>query len=78
MKYADREGNRWEKEDGQDRLLKRLYGCAGGRGLMRVLTLPAVSRCSGSLLSTRLSSLAVKYTTCMLMMEIYYMKYYSL
>ena len=31
MKYADREGNRWEKEDGQDRLLKRLYGCAGGR-----------------------------------------------
>lgn len=62
MKYADREGNRWEKEDGQDRLLKRLYGCAGGRGLMRVLTLPVVSRCSGWLLSTRLSSLAVKYT----------------
>ena len=62
MKYADRSGNRWEKEDGQDRLLKSLYGCAAGRALMRVLTLPAVSKCSGRLLSTRLSRLAVEPT----------------
>ena len=24
MKYADREGNRWEKEDGQDRLTEKI------------------------------------------------------
>lgn len=60
MKYADRNGNRWIEESGQDRLLARLYGCMAGRALVKALTHPVFSRLGGALLSTRLSALAVK------------------
>lgn len=59
MKYADRAGNRWNEESGQDRFLERMYSCAGGRALLKVLTLPAVSKLGGMFLNTRISSLAV-------------------
>ena len=55
MKQKNRDGVLIEREDGQDRLLKRLYGNAFGRLLIKPLTVPAISRLTGRLLSTRFS-----------------------
>lgn len=56
MKYADRDGNVYEKASGQDKLLKFLYGHTIGRLLLKPLVLPAVSKAGGMLLSTRFST----------------------
>lgn len=59
MRYSTRDGRRFEEENGQDRLLRRLYHSRTGRGIIKLLTLPAVSRLGGRLLNTRLSALAI-------------------
>lgn len=55
MKYCDRNGHRWESSSGQDRFLAKMYGCPAGRGLMKMLTHPAISKIGGKLLSSRVS-----------------------
>lgn len=56
MKYIDRKGNVTIEENGQDRLLKRLYNDRGGRLCLKLLVRPFVSKAAGLLLSTRLSA----------------------
>lgn len=61
MRYtADREGHKWQENNGQDRLLEMLYGSAAGRCLLRPLVSPAVSKLGGRILDSRLSALAVE------------------
>ena len=55
MKQRYRYGRLIEGEDGQERTLKRLYGTAPGRLLLKILTRPWISRLAGGFLSTRLS-----------------------
>ena len=50
-----RNGQLVQSDNGQDRLLKKLYGSAWGRALLRPLVSPVVSRAAGWFLSTRLS-----------------------
>ena len=55
MKQITRDGIRREGEDGQDRMLKRLYGNLFGRLLLKLLTARWISKVAGAFLSTRLS-----------------------
>lgn len=55
MKYADKNGTVTELESGQDLLLSRLYSNPAGRGLMRLLVCPFISRAVGRLLDMRFS-----------------------
>ena len=59
MKYANREGERWEEISGQDAFLEKLYSSVGGRMLVNILIQPWVSKAGGWLMDTRLSALAV-------------------
>lgn len=60
MRQKARNGQLIEKQDGQDRVLARLYGSAVGRLLLKPLTAPWISRAAGALLSTRLSCVLIK------------------
>ena len=55
MKQITRDGVRTEREDGQDRMLRRLYGNVFGRLLLKLLTARWISKVAGAFLSTRLS-----------------------
>lgn len=55
MKYADKDGTVKEFESGQDVFLSRLYSNRAGRGLMRLLVCPFISRVVGRLLDMRFS-----------------------
>lgn len=59
MKIRFREGQLIEMEDGQERLLRLLYGNVFGRMVLKVLTLPWISVTAGKLLSTRASCLLI-------------------
>ena len=59
MKLKRRDGTMIERTDGQEKLLKILYGTVWGRMLLRPLTAPAVSEFAGKLLSTRLSRILI-------------------
>lgn len=59
MKYADRNGNRIQTDNGQDQLLRKMYTTRTGRLLVSILVHPIVSKMGGWLLSTKLSALAV-------------------
>ncbi len=59
VKYADRQGNRWEEKSLQDRFLEKMYGSRLGRAAARVLAAPMVSRIGGRLLETRASRLLI-------------------
>lgn len=59
MKYADRNGNRFETDSKQDRFLKALYTSPVGRAFLGILTRPAVSKAGGWFLKTRCSAAAV-------------------
>lgn len=50
MKYIDREGRVTTEDSGQDRLLRWMYTHTMGRGLIRLLIRPSVSRAGGWLL----------------------------
>ncbi|XCP84599.1 phosphatidylserine decarboxylase [Roseburia hominis] len=56
MKYIDREGNITIEDSGQDRLLKWLYTHHAGRGIIRILIRPGVSKLAGRLLGQRWST----------------------
>lgn len=55
MEYRDRSGNVVRCNDGQDKLLKKLYGTISGRRLVKILIHPVFSRMAGRLLDSRLS-----------------------
>lgn len=56
MKYIDRKGNITIEENGQDKLLKRLYHDRGGRLCLKLLVRPFVSKAAGFFLNTGLSA----------------------
>ena len=60
MRCRDRQGNFIGGDDGQDRFLEKLYGSRAGRGLVKVLIRPAVSKAGGWLLDQRISAAAIK------------------
>lgn len=60
MKQKTRDGILTERQDGQDRLLARLYGCAAGRALLKPLTRRGISRVAGWFLSRKISCLLIK------------------
>lgn len=55
MRYQELDGTIREKENGQDRLLKKLYTTLWGRILLRPLTQPVVSSVCGRFLDSRIS-----------------------
>ena len=55
MKYALRDGTRWEETSFQDHFLEMLYGNMFGRCLVKLLVCPGVSQLGGVLLDTRFS-----------------------
>lgn len=55
MKLKYRNGILIEQEDTQERLLTCLYGSCAGRGLLKVLTRPWLSKAAGVFLSSRFS-----------------------
>ena len=56
MKYRDQEGNYYEEESSQDRLLKWMYFHTTGRFILKGLINPIVSKLIGVLLNTKLST----------------------
>ena len=56
MKYRDQEGNYYEEESSQDRLLKWMYFHTTGRFILKGLVNPVVSKLGGVLLNTKLST----------------------
>ncbi|HIS56024.1 MAG TPA: phosphatidylserine decarboxylase [Candidatus Fimimorpha excrementavium] len=60
MKYAEWNGRRFEAENGQDRLLEKLYTTRMGRILLKPLTGRMVSRLGGKLLDTSISRIAIR------------------
>lgn len=60
MKYRDRNGKTVIGNDGQDKLLRQLYGTRTGRLLLKPLVQPVFSKLGGFLLNTRISACAVK------------------
>lgn len=60
MKQRTRNGKLIVCSDGQERLLNRLYGNFFGRTLLKVLTVPCISRLAGSLLSTKASCILIR------------------
>ena len=55
MRYADRDGNIYEEENGQDRLLHWMYTPMAGRASLKVLIRPWVSKLGGAFLSSPIS-----------------------
>lgn len=60
MRYRDRNGNEYNGENGQDRLLAFVYGHAVTRLLIRPLLSSIVSRIGGAFLNTRISKLGIR------------------
>ena len=60
MRYADRDGNIYEEENGQDRLLNWMYTTMAGRSSLKILTRPWVSKLGGAFLSSPISKCLIK------------------
>lgn len=60
MKYADMDGNRFESESSQDKLLRRLYGSKAGGILVRIMISPIISEIGGLFLGSPLSKPLIK------------------
>ena len=60
MKQKDRNGKLIDQPNGQDRMLKVLYGSVPGRVVLKLLVSPVISRIAGVLLSSRLSVPLIK------------------
>lgn len=59
MKLRHRDGTQIEIQDGQEKLLERLYGNAFGRMLLKPLVNPMVSKLGGWFLSTKTSCMLI-------------------
>lgn len=60
MRCKDREGNFIGEDDGQDKLLEKLYGSKTGRQLVKVLIRPSVSKVGGWILDRKISTAAIR------------------
>lgn len=60
MKYADRDGNVYEEENGQDRLIRLLYETMAGQIGLKILTRPWVSKLGGAFLSSPFSKCLIR------------------
>lgn len=60
MKQKDRTGKLIDQPNGQDQMLKKLYGSAVGRAVLKPLVSPVVSKVAGAFLSSRLSVPLIK------------------
>ena len=60
MKQKDRTGKLTDQPNGQDRMLKTLYGSVPGRAVLKLLVSPVVSKAAGAFLSSRLSVPLIK------------------
>ena len=60
MRYADRDGNIYEEENGQDRLLHWMYTTMAGRASLKILIRPWVSKLGGAFLSSPISKCLIK------------------
>lgn len=60
MMWIDRNGTIVPGDDGQDKMIRWLYGTRIGRCLVKLLIRPRVSRAAGWLLDRRISALGVK------------------
>ena len=59
MRQKTRDGQLIEIQDTQDKFLTLLYGNLIGRCLVKIITMPWISKLGGAVLSTRLSALAI-------------------
>lgn len=59
MKLLDRQGNVVADDNGQDKLLDKMYNTRVGRGITSILIKPAISRVCGKVLDTKLSTIIV-------------------
>lgn len=59
MGYIDHEGKRFEDTTFQDRFLKALYGNVCGRSIVKLLTVPAISKIGGTILDLPISKIAI-------------------
>jgi len=59
MECKDRKGMPVPSDAQQDAILRKLYGTAGGRMVLKVLVRLWVSRLGGAVLSSRISKLAI-------------------
>lgn len=55
MKYASRDGKRWEEQSFQDRFLEKIYGSTAGRFLIKPFVHPVVSKLGGWVLDSSIS-----------------------
>ncbi|MDD6920233.1 MAG: phosphatidylserine decarboxylase [Eubacteriales bacterium] len=60
MQCKNRKGEYVNGNESQDRILRALYNTKSGRGVLRVLIRPAVSKIGGLALKTRASKLVIK------------------
>lgn len=60
MDCKNRDGSLYATDNGQDNLLKKLYGSIGGRIVLKVLTKPFVSNLTGIFLDSKLSTVLIK------------------
>ncbi len=60
MKQKDRTGKLIDQPNGQDRMLKALYGSVPGRAVLKLLVSPVVSKAAGAFLSSRFSVPLIK------------------
>ena len=60
MKYANRNGKRWDSDSKQDRFLKRVYNSVFGRCFIKSLTLPVFSKIGGLFMSSPFSKPMIK------------------
>lgn len=60
MKQKDRTGKLTDQPNGQDRMLKTLYGSVPGRAVLKLLVSPVVSKAAGAFLSSRFSVPLIK------------------
>lgn len=59
MKVIDRNGNEVIYNQGQNKLLKTLYGSVLGRSVLKVLTLPFISNIGGKVMDSSLSKIQI-------------------
>ncbi|MCQ2507374.1 MAG: phosphatidylserine decarboxylase [Dorea sp.] len=60
MGYIDYNGIRYEDTSLQDQFLRKLYGNALGRGIVKILTVPVISKIAGTILNLPVSTCAIK------------------
>lgn len=59
MRVLDRNGNEIISNEGQNNLLKGMYGSVMGRSVLKVLTLPFISNLGGMVMNSSLSKIAI-------------------